>query len=197
MTWKPEAFEAFQKIGRMSRGCTITEKIDGTNAQIYISDDMAPFLLESGREVPFMCGSRNRYIFPEQDNNGFAGWAFSHAEELLKLGPGHHYGEWWGGKIQRGYGKQEKTFSLFNVNRWREGRDTLPACLSVVPLLYEGPFGDGAIFEAMEKLRQGGSIAAPGFMDPEGIVIYHHATRTLFKKTLKDDEKPKGSKEDV
>ena len=31
-------FEAFDKIPRLKRGCVITEKIDGTNAQIYIPE---------------------------------------------------------------------------------------------------------------------------------------------------------------
>ena len=29
-------FEAMQKIARLSRDCTVTEKLDGTNASIYI-----------------------------------------------------------------------------------------------------------------------------------------------------------------
>lgn len=32
-----------------------------------------------------------------------------------------------------------------------------------------------------------GSAAAPGFMDPEGVVVYVAAARTLFKKTIKGD----------
>jgi hypothetical protein len=41
-------------------------------------------------------------------------------------------------------------------------------------------------------LKEGGSLAAPGFANPEGIVIYHHATKQLFKKTIEKDEKGKG-----
>jgi hypothetical protein len=29
-------------------------------------------------------------------------------------------------------------------------------------------------------------------MQPEGIVVYHHAAKQLFKKTLEKDESPKG-----
>jgi hypothetical protein len=47
----------------------------------------------------------------------------------------------------------------------------------------------------LERLRVGGSVAAPGFMQPEGIVIYHAASRTLFKKTIEKDEQPKGARE--
>jgi hypothetical protein len=38
------SFEEFQKIPRLRRDCVITEKIDGTNAQIYISDDSSTVL---------------------------------------------------------------------------------------------------------------------------------------------------------
>lgn len=31
-------FNGFPKIARLSRECVITEKIDGTNAQIFITD---------------------------------------------------------------------------------------------------------------------------------------------------------------
>lgn len=86
-------FVPFQKIGRLSRGCTITEKIDGTNASIYIGED-----------GEFLTGSRTRWITPEDDNYGFA--------------------------------------------------------------------------------------------RPEGVIVFHHATKTLFKKTLEKDEKPKGSNEE-
>ena len=36
-----------------------------------------------------------------------------------------------------------------------------------------------------------GSSAAPGFKQPEGIIIYHTAGNLLFKVTLVGDEKPK------
>lgn len=32
----PPEFKEFPKMGRLSRECVVTEKIDGTNAQIYI-----------------------------------------------------------------------------------------------------------------------------------------------------------------
>jgi hypothetical protein len=31
-------FQPFAKIARLSRECVITEKIDGTNAQVYIDE---------------------------------------------------------------------------------------------------------------------------------------------------------------
>ncbi len=36
-----------------------------------------------------------------------------------------------------------------------------------------------------------GSKAAPGFADPEGIVVYHEASNLLFKATIKNDNKGK------
>ncbi len=38
-----------------------------------------------------------------------------------------------------------------------------------------------------------GSKAAPGFDNPEGVVVFHTANSSLFKVTLEGDEKPKGA----
>lgn len=173
------AFEAFPKISRYSREVIVTEKIDGTNACVYIND--------TGTEV--FAGSRTRWITPEDDNYGFAKWVEANREELLKLGPGFHFGEWWGAGIQRRYGLKEKRFSLFNIHRWGKER---PACCHVVPELWRGPMDDLDIDLELYKLRENGSTAAPGFMQPEGIVIYHTASGALFKKTLDKDDQPKG-----
>ena len=176
-------FKEFQKIPRLKRRCTITEKIDGTNGLIYI-----------GETGEFLVGSRTRWIQPgkKTDNYGFAAWANDNKQELLKLGPGFHYGEWWGLGIQRGYAATEKHFSLFNVGRWNQLGVILPNCVSVVPILYEGDFDTSSIEIQLDSLKERGSSASPGFMDPEGIIIYHTASRSLFKQTIKDDEKPKG-----
>jgi hypothetical protein len=50
---------------------------------------------------------------------------------------------------------------------------------------------EGRIDQCLSYLRDFGSLAAPGFMDAEGIVIYHTASGVGFKKTLKNDETPK------
>jgi hypothetical protein len=79
-------FEAWPKIRRgKDNGVIVTEKIDGTNAQIAIEQD----------GTTMHVGSRNRWITPEDDNFGFARWAAEHRDELLTLGPGRHFGEWW------------------------------------------------------------------------------------------------------
>lgn len=174
-------FAAFPKIPRLSRRCLITEKIDGTNASILINEDDT-----------IQVGSRNQWITPENDNAGFARWVKVHETELRKLGYGHHFGEWWGSGIQRSYGleKGERRFSLFNSTRWTD--DVRPPICSVVPILYDGLFTTDAAEQAITKLREGGSLAAPGFMRPEGIIIYHVAGNLMFKKTLDKDETPKG-----
>ena len=176
-------FEAFPKMARLSRNCVITEKLDGTNAQIII-----------GPNGEIQAGSRTRLIYASPktaDNYGFAGWVERNKDELLKLGEGRHFGEWYGNGIQSGYGLSEKRFALFNVGRWANNPD-LPSCCEVVPILYQGVFSDQAVNDALELLRTKGSVAAPGFMHPEGVVIWHEAARILFKKTIHGDESPKG-----
>lgn len=44
----------------------------------------------------------------------------------------------------------------------------------------------------LEFLKRVGSQAAPGYMNPEGIVVQHPASEALFKATLEGDEKHKG-----
>jgi hypothetical protein len=174
-------FEPMPKIPRLSRDMIVTEKIDGTNASVYIPDDVSAV----------HAASRTRWITVEQDNHGFARWVAEHQDELKLLGPGHHFGEWWGRGIQRGYGLEEKRFSLFNVKRW-EDPATRPACVDVVPVLYRGPFSTSMVALELEHLNDSGSRAAPGFMQPEGVVVYHVGGNLLFKKTIEKDDQPKG-----
>ncbi len=176
-------FQAWPKIARLNRDIIVTEKLDGTNACVIVDENGAVY-----------AQSRKRLITPDDDNYGFARWAAIHAEELaVGLGPGYHFGEWYGLGIQRGYGLNRKHFALFNASRWVEA--FAPSCCGVVPILYAGPFCEDAIIgtiEGPQGLRDKGSAAAPGFMHPEGIVVYHTAARTSFKVTLDGDEKPKG-----
>ena len=124
------------------------------------------------------------------DNHGFASWVKTNKEELLKLGKGHHYGEWWGKGIQRGYGLDIKLFSLFNVSKWQDA-NIRPLCCEVVPILYKGIFDMAQIEGQLDILKTCGSKVAPGFMNPEGIVIYHTTGNLYFKKTILNDEKGK------
>lgn len=198
-------FEGFPKIARLNREIIVTEKLDGTNAQVVITEDGGVF-----------AGSRNRWITTDEDNYGFAAWVELHKENLLLLGPGRHFGEWWGAGIQRRYGQSEKNFSLFRApNIFPESARVDPAmyrgdfseagiasalsrlpawplCCRVVPVLYRGAFSETEIINALGRLAEDGSVAAPGFKPAEGIVVYHVAARTSFKVTLENDEQPKG-----
>lgn len=173
-------FIPFPKMARLMRDVVITEKLDGTNAQIHITED--------GK---FLVGSRTRWIVPGNDNFAFAKWAYENEEELRRLGPGSHFGEWWGQGIQRGYGLEERKFSLFNVARWADPA-VRPVCCSVVPVLYRGPFSTELVDRSIQHLSKFGSWAAPGFMDPEGVIVFHAAAGIGFKRTCKHDEKAKG-----
>ena len=48
---------------------------------------------------------------------------------------------------------------------------------------------------ALARLAREGSLAAPGFVEPEGVVVFHVASRTLFKVLLRGDELHKGATE--
>lgn len=170
-------FVAYKKIPRFFREIEITEKIDGTNACICITED-----------GQLLAGKRSGWITPEKDNFGFAAWAYEHKDELLKMGPGRYFGEWYGKGINRNYGLPYRRFALFHTR----GIDSLPTCVSVVPTLYSGNLDFERINGALALLRSTGSIAVPGFLKPEGIVIRHNASGQLFKVTLEGDEKPKG-----
>lgn len=174
-------FQGFDKIYRLYRDVIVTEKLDGTNACVIVGEDGT-----------VAAQSRSRIITPEDDNFGFARWVTEHEEELRAgLGHGYHYGEWWGAGIQRRYSMKEKAFSLFNVSRWTD--DVRPACCRVVPKLYEGPMFCEA-FQAAVDIKE--SVAAPGFMNPEGVVVFHVQSQYLFKVTTGGDGH-KGSRPEV
>jgi hypothetical protein len=46
---------------------------------------------------------------------------------------------------------------------------------------------------ALYELKQRGSVAAPGYKFPEGIVVFHVAGNVGFKMTLDNDGVPKSS----
>lgn len=206
----PILFKPFPKIPRLNREVIVTEKIDGTNASITIVTG-APGAVNMANRTAMVCGedgiiydifaaSRSRFITPGNDNFGFAKWVYNYASELVKLGVGTHFGEWWGSGIQRGYGlpNGERRFSLFNVSRWvdcrlqslEDGQAHAPACCHVVPLIATGMF-QYAPEAALEELRHHGSFASP-FMNPEGVMVFHTAAQQYFKVTLDGDEKGKG-----
>jgi hypothetical protein len=198
-------FEKWKSIPRLNKEVIVTEKIDGTNAQIHIeavqrhSDGSMP-IEHTGPEVlatieqpngvvgevyVIRAGSRSRYLSLEDDNFGFARWVSSNSEELFKFGPGRHYGEWYGVGIQRGYNLSERRLAMFNP-RWAiEG----PSVVDSTPVLGLMQGFDQDLLETIwYDLKTTGSRAVPGFMDPEGIVVYHTAANQMFKQTFEFDQ---------
>lgn len=231
---KASDYPKFRPIPRLHRRVVLTEKIDGTNGLIEITP-LAEFAghkedIESGvvqayydndpaialgvlgylGDQPYLvrAGSRNRWLTPDNDNFGFARWVWDRASELVALGEGKHYGEWFGKGIQSGYGLDEKRFALFNVKNWYDPRDPevteeylatfpkaepTPDAVTVVPVIavIDGKYLNVAVDDALNTLESEGSFIAPGFTDPEGVVIYHDAAGLYFKATIKNDEQPK------
>jgi hypothetical protein len=147
--------------------------------------------------------SRTRLITPRDDNHGFAKWVAENASGIAAtLGEGIHYGEWWGYKINRSYGlsKGDKRFSLYNTERWARLDGSQVPGLWCVPVLATGTLLDpelltyedvetwagiyGPVSEAVAQLRESGSLAAPGYEKPEGIVVFHTGGRVMFKYVL-------------
>lgn len=225
-------FHPWGKTARLFRDITITEKIDGTNAQIYIEDvtdegiEVYPSHIRDGevtagavnafgRSLPGLvyadahgqllyvrAGSRKRWVTADDDNFGFARFVYDNVAELVKLGEGRHYGEWWGSGIQRGYALPQghKVFSLFNTTKWYanpliqeiNGGILHPHTLTVVPVLAEGAFNEEIVREVAEDLQAWGSAAAKHFdvtFDrPEGIIVYHQHSNQVFKYTPYEKE---------
>lgn len=162
MEQKFEAFPDIKKLG--SAALFITQKIHGSNAQIYV------FQAEDGK-LDLLCGSRSRWVAPGNDNYGFAEMVYANKQEFIdKLGPGRHYGEWAGPGINSGEGLAKKTFVLFDHWKYPVERP-LPPNTVVVPVLYVGEFNLGKVEEVMAELKTTGSKLVPGFMRPEGVVV--------------------------
>lgn len=191
-------FVPFPKIARLRREVVVTEKIDGTNAGIFVPKDDA---------YPLQAAKRTGWIAPgPTDNVWFAQWVADHEQELRTgLGPGMHWGEWWGERINRRYPTvMGRRFSLFNTERWYSGSATMntaetatpaPACCDVVPVLHRiDRFCEHDVDFVrvwIEHLKTNGSVAAPG-CKAEGIVVYHTASRVSFKVTCEKDDEHKG-----
>lgn len=210
-------FEAWPKIPRWNREVVVTEKIDGTNAAIIIEDrgdEIHPTVLaaftmpdEQGNDgfYAVYAQSRTRLLTLEADNFGFARWVQENARPLVKLlGGGRHFGEWYGRGIQRGYNLDHRRFALFNTSRWggeqmcidpdHPEQISLDLPVDVVPVLGTTPAPCPVMAEEyVRKLRNEGSAMVPGYMKPEGIVLWHTAARQAFKVLVEGDECPKGT----
>jgi hypothetical protein len=166
----------------------ITEKIDGTNGVIYVPESP---------DEPIIAGSRERWLTnadgtpPNKngDNFGFAAWVYERRENLRRLVPGMHYGEFHGGKIQSGYGLTDKRFASFEY--WRDDIQIPDVC--VVPVLYTGEMTPGIIELWVDRLRVCGSTLYPGFAKPEGVVVtFKNMNKAKFKKLCDNDRIHKG-----
>jgi len=188
-------FQPFPKIPRLNRPVTVTEKIDGTNAAVVVTE-----------EGDVYAQSRKRIIVPGDDNFGFAAWTEARRGVLRAyLGPGRHFGEWFGKGIQRGYSLDERRFALFNTHRWGwlnkpDGReqqldsdDLASISVTCVPVL--GYLHSLTASDTLERilfdLRMSGSHAAPGYDNPEGVVLLHQQSRHIYKVLLDNDDAPK------
>lgn len=186
------SFTEWPKTTRLFRDITITEKIDGANSAIRIErmDQVdqgclgtQPISVVDGLGI--WAQSRSRLIAPGDDNFGFASWVHGNAEELVTLfDTGIHFGEWWGQGIPRKYGISEKRFSLFNTATHEHINEKTDLPVFPAPVLYTGVFSESVIRSTLENLKENGSVAAPGFMNPEGICIFHSQSRIVQKVTL-------------
>lgn len=231
------SFQGWPKIPRLASPFIITEKIDGTNAAVLIlplaevdhfqtgggpieffdgtREHLVAEVIHENNYYVVFAQSRTRFITPEYDNFGFAAWVWANAQNLVKiLGPGRHFGEWWGHCIQRGYGlpRGERRFSLFNVTRYNPfenflslrsaqsaGETLFPALptLGLVPVLSWGTFDMSLDFQAacvrdeLARLSSQGSLAvnAPIFNKPEGVVLFHTRSGQTFKSYCDESEK--------
>lgn len=168
-------FIGWPKTPRLFKPIVITEKIDGTNGAVVITDDGDVY-----------AQSRTRLISIHDDNHGFARWVYDNSFGLREtLGPGRHFGEWWGWRINRGYScKQgERYFSLFNTKKWgylTQEESPVPG-LTVVPTIFTGIFDTALVMEAAAWLKETGSFAKPGFDRPEGLCLFHEASGQIYK----------------
>lgn len=178
-------FHKWPKTARADSPVVVTEKLDGTNAVIWVSED----------ETEIAAGSRNRWLYTSKlgveylttfgDNYGFGAWVHRHANMLKpRLGPGWHYGEWWGHGIARGYGLDHKIFTPFYPldilpSTQQEGTEIRP-----LTVLYEGPMNHAEIQIVERSLKDHGSVAVEGYLYPEGIVIRFDHNGVRFKRVM-------------
>lgn len=175
-----KSFKPFSKIMRIDNiTMSITQKIHGTNAQIFIDNEKNIYV-----------SSRNRLLSVYDDNVGFCRFVIYNKDYLIEhLGVGRHYGEWAGKGINNGEGLSINKLFLFNwkrfINNGLEDIEKHPQ-IGFVPVLYNGGLDLEKIEQTMTSLKENGSYISPGFMKPEGIVI--DINGTLYKKTFDQED---------
>lgn len=231
-TTKMSNYPKYPKTPRLYGGgrITITEKIDGTNGLIYVgkphdgnavgSVGVPVMGFDDGTRV-VSAGSRSRWITPDDDNYGFAKWVWDNAARLADaLGHGYHYGEWFGHKIGRGYGRQNtREFALFatdhELGREVPGLRHVPViaddtvsldayggktfdrlqCLSAS--YYPDPVLEYLIGDAAYEFSSGPNAYPESTLNPntpaEGLILLHHNSGQRFKIMFENDTIPKGN----
>lgn len=173
-------FVEYGKTSRLYRDIVITEKIDGSNCVIGIDT-------ETGL---IRAGSRTKWL-DDADHFGFREWVLENRDTLMEdLGDGLHRGEWFGQRMQRKYDMNHREFALFNTEKW-SNVDFKTQHLRTVPILYQGMFSEPAISFCLWDLKHNGSAAVPGFMNPEGICVFHTQANIVFKVLLENDQMSK------
>jgi hypothetical protein len=183
-------FAKWPSIQRLSSEiCYITEKIDGTNGVIHVSDDG---IVLSGSRERWLSKEDGTPCDKESDNFGFSQWVYDRRHDLVRLGVGYHYGEFHGAGIQRNYGLTDKRWACFEY--WRDDIKIPDVC--VVPILHQGSPDctlDGTPCQWWDiwvaKLRGEGSVLYPGFMKPEGVVITFKEMKSCKFKRLCENDK--------
>lgn len=191
-------------IPRLTESLIVTEKLDGVFGKIHISDyppstytsDHTVTKTPDGRAFIVTAATRDFKLKHDTDYFGFREWVYAHAQSLaMILGPGDHFGEWWGGGIRRGYGLPDgdRRFSLFDFNRWSSMiGQTLEMTevdeIRVVPIITTlSSFDSSDIHRLLDLLRRTGSYAEVGYKPAEGVVIYNTDGLPVVKAVLKDD----------
>lgn len=164
----------------------ITEKIHGSNAQILVYRD------ESGA-LKALAGSRTQFLDPwGRDNFGFAKYVMAHEAQICEqLGEGRHYGEWVGPGVNSDYGLKDKHLVLFDFRRHPKEKfeaGQMPPNMLPIPVLYDGPYAPGIEDKVMDGLKANGSVLSPGFMKPEGVVLFFPQFGSMKKKVFKAEE---------
>ena len=162
----------FKRLRRSAlfRDVTISEKIDGTNAQVFVvAEDRGR--RQPGRGLGGSLRKRTTSVSRRGSPIMLTSCASS-AQDVISA-------EWYGRGIQRRYGLQDRRFALFNS--CTDGPRSARRAAAIVPVLTTRTMGADVVSECLETLRSGGSLARSGFHAPGGIVIYHHASGGMFR----------------
>jgi len=187
-------YPAFPKVARLTRSSVLTEKIDGTNALVSVrrlsanGDDVVSGEIvvdDRGQFFGIRAGKRTAWLTGEHDDNfGFWCYVRDNAPMLKRLGEGDHYGEWWGPGIGRVYTITERRFSLFDQRKY------VPPGVHQVPVIPTSHVSEGLAY-----LREHGSLADPGYAQPEGLIVRLLDSGLHYKVMSENDDKHKGELE--